>query len=319
MLMLGLQLELGPGRHPLPEHLGGVLHGVVEAALLAHAPQTLALLRPQGDQALARFALQAPPPQSLPDTLEGLPITFGITLFGPAAVQWPALVDALLLQASKRIQGRSVSWLQVDLHRPGSPAPVLAWSRQAGWCEAAAAVGDAGAQAPAHPLPGGASCRLHRIDLHSPLLLASRSAAREQLAVHGQLPWPSLGSVLDSMAQRLITLEPALAAELGLIGRAGSGVAWSAGPEARSIAPLTPADQPARQVQWTYQASARSRPGSPPRRLVLPGITGSLIYPASADAPRCRLEAALLYWGQWLGLGQKTTLGCGRFTWTPLP
>ena len=65
--------------------------------------------------------------------------------------------------------------------------------------------------------------------------------------------------------------------------------------------------------------SARSRPGSPPRRLVLPGITGSLIYPASADAARCRLEAALLYWGQWLGLGQKTTLGCGRFTWTPLP
>ncbi|MBK6716721.1 MAG: hypothetical protein IPG57_16980 [Burkholderiales bacterium] len=41
---------------------------------------------------------------------------------------------------------------------------------------------------------------------------------------------------------------------------------------------------------------------------MLPGITGSLIYPASADAARCRLEAALLYWGQWLGLGQKTTL-----------
>ncbi|BDI05763.1 CRISPR system precrRNA processing endoribonuclease RAMP protein Cas6 [Sphaerotilus microaerophilus] len=313
MLMLGLTSSIGPGRRELPMHLGGVLHGMVEAGVLAHDPAILEVLRPAGAQAPARFSVQAPPVDApgnnavepTTDVGAGFELSFGVLLFGAAVPFWPRVLSALLLQARNRLHGRQIDYTNATVVTPGSePTSVwyegattikhlpdlrLAWARQ-----------HAALQADADSLP-----RLHHLLLRSPLLLASRSAAREGLQRYGQLPWPSLGSVLDSIAQRLIALEPELAQALQI------GPGWSSGPATRSVMPLTPAQSPAEQIVWTYRAAARGVHPPRSRSLELPGIVGTLIFPGGNDP----LERALLHWGQWIGVGQKTTMGCGQYVY----
>ena len=59
--MLTLDLHVGPGRNPLPVHLGGVLHGFVEGGVKNHAPQLLPILRPNGPDLPAHFMILPPP------------------------------------------------------------------------------------------------------------------------------------------------------------------------------------------------------------------------------------------------------------------
>lgn len=313
MLMLGCELHIGAGCSRLPDHLGGVLHGVVEAAVLNHAPWLQPVLRPDGDQAPACFALQVPPaenPAAPPPGQAGL-IRFGLLLFGPAVDAWEALLAALQQQWSHRLHGRPARFHQVNLCRPGmQPVTVL---KHDAWLAAPTISATDLRWHAAFPTLAAppAPARLHRIELRSPLLLASRSAAREGLRQHGRLPWPGLGHLLDSIARRLLRLEPALACAIGLPAD------WQAPEALQQIEPWTPAAGPARQVEWTYAATPRPKTGQPSgrhRHLALPGIIGTLLYPGRGDP----LEAALLHCGQWLGAGQKTTLGCGQMVWTPL-
>lgn len=316
MLMLGVAVSVGPGRHALPWHLGGALHGLVEAAVLNQDPGVLAELRPGGDQAPAHFLIQAPPidlagPDDL--ALEGdrgvaRELTFGVVLFGRAEALWPRVLSALLRHAPNRLNGRALDYLHASVCSPGGEVTTV-WKKgdqgfsdlpesQVGWLERQAASTGRATGAPQAP-------RLHHLHLRSPLLLASRGATRQGLQRYGQLPWPSLGSVLDSIAQRLVVLEPELAQVLGV------GAGWSAGSAARSVMPLTPASDPAAQVVWPYQGSPRGVHPPRPRSLPKPGIVGQLIYPSGTDP----LEAELLHWGQWLGLGQQTTMGCGQYVY----
>jgi FAD/FMN-containing dehydrogenase len=206
------------------------------------------------------------------------------------------------------LQGRPARLDHAVLHAPGL-SELTVWAEGRPTADLADTPSEALAAAQAeqaHGVLNGPAARLHIIALRSPLLLASRSAAREGLQRFGNLPWPSLGSLLDSIAQRLRSLEPQLGRQIGIGGH------WSASEATRHILPLTPAHDPARQIQWTYRAAARGASDPRPRSIVLPGIVGTLVYPAGADP----IEAALLHWGQWTGAGQKTTLGCGQYHWS---
>ena len=302
--MLSFDMRLGPGATALPEHIGGALHGFVEGATLAHAPQLLGLLRPGGQNDAARFAVHAPPVGTALDES----LRFGLVLFGDASEAWPVLVRALIEQTAQRFHGRCARIERASIQQPGSePVPVVESGRhidpppqtesQSAWLKRVAAPGDTGVD--------GSS--LHVLSFRSPLLLASRYQVRARLPQLGSLPWPTLGQVLDSVARRMRALEPDLARVTGC------GLEWRASETAHLIKPLTPAADPARQVVWAYSSTPRARQdqAAPPgrRTVPVPGILGTLMYRATADA----VERQLLYWGQWLGVGQKTTMGFGSF------
>lgn len=267
-LRLAVEVDVRPGG-AWPLAWGGVLHGFVERAAMNHAPALLSLMRPEGRQGLARFTI-LPPPEGCGDEL-----AFGLMLFGDLADHAAPLVDALARQCAHRLHGRPTRLLAAEVH-------------------------DAPACTPALPVPVSA-IRLHRLVLRSPLLLASGSATHAGLRRHGQLPWPPLGSVLESIAARMHALAPVLAQEL-----LGPSDRWQASPAQWHAEPLTPAADPAREVVARYATRTH--------RLDTPGLLGTLCY--LSEAPE--VESALLYWGQWLGVGQKTTMGFGSFVWTPL-
>lgn len=297
MLMLRLELLLGPGHSPLPAHLGGVLHGFVEGGVKNHAPHLLPVLRPNSPHEAAHFMIVTPPlDQAIGECLD-----FSLVLYGDAARAWPILLRALLEQQQQQFHGHPCLIRQAWCAHPASPPRPLLQHGQL------LEIPD-GQPLPTNPQtllqPRPAPSALHHLEFRSPLLLASRKAQR--LRIDEGLPWPSLGAVLDSIADRLRALEPELAAALALPAD------WKAPARLREIQPLTPAARPARQVQWDYTASPRRPPGETPaprRSFPIHGIVGDLIYPASGDP----FEADLLYWGQWLGVGQKTTMGYGNY------
>lgn len=303
MLLLTFDLFIAPGRKPLPAHLGGVLHGYVEGAVKHHAPHLLPVLRPNGDNRAAHFAI-LPPPVSPSLDCE---LRFGVMLFGAASDMWPQFAQALLAQQDRQINRREARIRAAWLQQPGGASHAIVAQGQ--W------LGSEPELAPGYIWPGlamagldhGAVPCVFQLTFRSPLLLASRKAQRERLFACGTLPWPTLGSVLDSIAQRLRELEPGLAGSLGI------SPAWKASAASHDCAALTPAADAARQEMWPYASTPRSAgdnaTASAHRKLLIPGIIGTLAYPASGEEH----EHALLYWGQWLGVGQKTTMGWGSY------
>ena len=286
MRLLSLQLALGPADGDpdvAPVAWGGVLHGFVERAVMNHAPALLPLLRPAGRQALASFTIVPPPWRDAAPPVATGPdddgrLTFGLVLFGALAQRSDALTEALAAQCARRLHGRPARLIAAETH-------------------------DAPLHPPASPVDPPGAIRLHRLVLRSPLLLASGGATHDGLRRHGHLPWPPLGSVLESVAARMRTLAPARADDLGLTPAPGR---WRATPAQWATEPLTPAADPAREVVAPYATRDH--------RFTAPGLIGTLVYPSHAPA----LEAALLYWGQWLGVGQKTTMGFGSYVWQPI-
>lgn len=289
MLMLACDALLASVPREPMAHWGGALHGFVEGAALHHAPHLLPLLRPDGMDGYSAMAIEVPP-FATPNADE---LSFGIVLFAHAAQAWAPLLRALMLQTASGLQGRAWQMRTVTLLQPGSavlgvvthgrlsdplpePEDTGAWVRRA-----------------KQPALQSGVC-LHTLHLRSPLLLGGRDRIRRE-----QTPaWPSLGSVLNSIARRAWALEPALALAIG------TPQGWQAPEFLSKLQPLTLPADPARAIHWSYDAR---------RSIVKPGLVGPLIYPAQLDAA-CQL---LLYWGQWLGVGQQTTLGCGRYVWQP--
>lgn len=277
-LRLAVEGDVRPGG-AWPLAWGGVLHGFVERAAMNHAPALLPLMRPEGRQGLARFTVLPPPPEGCDEEDERgdtARLAFGLMLFGELADHAATLTEALARQCAHRLHGHPTRLLAAEVH-------------------------DAPTRTPTLPVEPASAIRLHRLVLRSPLLLASGSATHAGLRRHGQLPWPPLGSVLESIAARMHALAPSLAQEL-----LGPGHRWRASPAQWHTEPLTPAADPAREVVARYATRAH--------QLDTPGLLGTLCY--LSEAPE--VESALLYWGQWLGVGQKTTMGFGSYVWTPL-
>jgi len=112
---------------------------------------------------------------------------------------------------------------------------------------------------------------------------------------HGDIRPPSLHRVLAAVAERLHTMEPALAAAIGL------QYDWQ--PPGVDALPLPLAEGMARQVNWEYRTSQHTVP--------VPGLIGNLTFRAAPDP----MTGVLLDIGQWLGLGQKTTFGFGNYVY----
>lgn len=291
MLQLTLDLQLDADGHTLPRHLGGVLHGFVEGAVLRHAVHCLPLLRPGGVHQPARFMIVAPP-YDLPAKPR---LRFGLRLYGAAATVWRDILAALLEQQDRGLHGRSCRIVAAHLAEPDRP-PATLWNDHR-----------IEADVPPPLVPASLSDRPtapYHFRFTTPLLLASRKAQRR---APERLPWPSLGSLLDSIAERLRRLEPGLAEAIGLPSH------WRAPQEAWAIHPLPHPEAAARQIPWEYTSTPRPKADAPPcsgrRTLHLQGIVGDLVYSHLGLAH----ERPLLYWGQWLGVGQKTTLGCGDY------
>lgn len=308
MLMLTLDLQLGPGRKPLPVHLGGVLHGFVEGGVKDQAPHLLSVLRPDGPNQFAQLTIQAPP---LGANIESS-LRFGIILYGNSARAWPVLLRALLEQQANGLNGRHARIVQASLQPPVGDAYLLVEKgRLLESVDQTPLPRNADSLAASTPASNGTAA-LYRLTFRSPLLLASRKAQRDRDRIANGLPWPTLGSILNSIAARMRFLEPELADALHLSPE------WSAPLVARQVAPMTSAERPAQQIVWEYSATPRSVPtgeeslASVRRTFLIPGIVGDLIYPATG----VEQEHSLLYWGQWLGVGQKTTMGCGSYTLT---
>lgn len=305
MLMLTLELELGPGRTPLPAHLGGALHGFVERGVKNHAPHLLPVLRPNGLDQAAHFMILPPP---LWETIEDH-FRFGVILYGACEGAWPVMLRALLSQQCNGLNGRRMHIRQAWSTDPaGDTYALLTEGNIVEGTEEPPITRNVQNLAESTPHRSD-SVILYRLSFRSPLLLASRKAQRDRRRILGGLPWPSLASILDSIAERMRCMEPELANALNLAPD------WSAPEAARGIEPLTPAALPASQVEWEYSATPRvaadESDGVPDRRRTfpIPGIVGDLIYPATG----IEHEHSLLYWGQWLGVGQKTTMGCGCY------
>jgi hypothetical protein len=303
MLALRLTCALGPGRTPLPDHLGGDLHGFVEGAVLTHTPHLLPVLRPGGEHGTPHFALGV----LSQERGDAENLTFEVLLYGSASSAWRQIVRALYKQTASRFLGRPIAMTACELETPDSPARLVLLDARL--LESSEAIDDylplTASRFPT-PMPD-APPRLYALEFVSPLLLASRKAQRRGAPDARALPWPPLGRVLESLAARIRTLEPELAEVIGLDAN------WHASDEALTLTPLTRAAAPARQVFVPYRSTPRnavSQPGIDARRSFdIPGIVGELVYPAN-DEP---LEFPLLYWGQWLRVGQKSTLGFGAY------
>ena len=285
MLMLGLDVTIGPGKE-LPPHIGGALHGFVDGKVSKHAPQVYSILKPAGQNENARIAIEAPPYNQKISTS----FRFGVVLFREATQSWNVIAQALIeLATEKEFNNRSIKINSATICQPGSPI------------QAAALEGRLIEPAPKHDSPVSwirrvrtadhhpqeLALRMHCLDFRSPLLVGSRDNIRP----NNEVPWPSLKTVLDSIAKRMV-LEPELAETIGITH------GWCASDRLKYIYPFYAL---AKQITWRYK-------GNP-----MPGIVGRLIYTAALSSP----ELALLEWGQWLGVGQKTTMGCGRYVYTP--
>lgn len=139
---------------------------------------------------------------------------------------------------------------------------------------------------------------LSAINLHwiTPLLL--ESAGQRTLGTE-QSP-PALLRVVRSIARRIRELEPTLAEQLGLLGRE-----WIVAEE--SIRALVAQSADWQKVSWRYGSRTKDAP------VQFSGQLGCASY--SAAAPDC-IPAnihALLQWGTWFGVGQRTALGQGFY------
>lgn len=291
MLLLSFDLALDESRSPLPEHLGGLLHCVLDDCLRGAQPAAYQALRHGGAEGIPHYSLLAPPfGQSIERHLR-----FGITLFAQARPHWLELLISLVARFNQGFAGRRAQVLTVALAQP-TQTSCLIYS---------AGKGFDGTTAPASavwPTPDtdlSTIMPLHHYSLHfaSPVLVASKTAQMAFRNTQQALPWPTLGNLLRSLAKRACALEPMLAQALKLEAD------WQPQTAADALTPLTAPTAPAQQVEWAYQSS-----NHPP--LPVPGITGTLIYPCAATVT----EHELLHWGQWLAVGGKTAWGHGSYS-----
>jgi hypothetical protein len=288
--MLVVQAQLEDGNNTLPQHWGGVLHGFVERAIMQHTPHLLPLLRPAGKDDYACMAITPP---SYGMELDGT-LRFGVILFRDATQSWNQIARAILQQAESKILNRTVQIEMAWMCQPGREMqPAILHDRMVDpppWPESPAAWLR---NFELHHAEAHEETALHQLDFSSPLLVGSRNSIRRD----NTMPWPSIKTLLDSIAKRMLVLEPELAQHVGLYPE------WVANEAYASVAPLTKPENPAKHIHWQYSHS---------RSILKPGIVGPLLY----CCPLGALEIALLEWGQWLGVGQQTTMGCGRYTYS---
>lgn len=300
--MLNCELIVEENGTPYPNFMGKVLDGFFESAVRFHAPHLEGILRPHGLDEIANFSILPPPVNKpLADS-----VRFSIMLHGTAAKSWMDIAIALNQHQYSGIHGRRSKLQELSLQQPESHRAIYLM-RQGKFLPYMPELknSDHLFQLASKNLSETKETRLYQLVFHSPLRIASRGAK----GIEQQLPWPTLGGILESIAAHLRVKQPQLAEQLGI------DKAWHASSAAEQTQALCFAAEPASQQECEYPSSV-SRPERPDqahgaqRPKTIRGIVGTLIYPATGG----KQEQMLLHWGQWTGVGQKTTAGFGNYT-----
>jgi CRISPR-associated endoribonuclease Cas6 len=303
MLFVVVRGVVFASKKSLPNYLGHSLHGFFEAALINYRPELLSQLRPNGENELAFYAMRVPWSHSLPESSlydDALDLSFGILLCGSAQYTWPSMIAALHAQSAHGLDGYSFKIVSIAVGFAGLPAQEV-FDAQDGlfkttlnhpaelaigyWRERYAYFSDLVRRQRESSVT---------LRFNEPLLLASNAAQIKAQASNTSLLSPSLNQVLKSIHAR--------------------GTALAGLPDSLIDVALTPT----KVVQSTSNfesltipyASARSRErGNHKPNFNLLALNGSVTYTGAFVAS----ELLLLELGQWLGVGQKTTIGFGAY------
>ncbi|MFA6203149.1 MAG: CRISPR system precrRNA processing endoribonuclease RAMP protein Cas6 [Gallionella sp.] len=284
--------------------MGKVLGGFFEGAIRFHAPQLEGVLRPNGLDGIANFSIIPPAIKAqVANTLQ-----FGIMLHGEATKSWADIAIALHHQQHSRIHGRCSELREIYLQQPANESAryVMKQGKFLSKMPELDSV-DQVFQLALSKLSEASEARIFQLTFHAPLRIASHAVK----GVGQQLPWPTLGAVLESIATHLRIKQPDLAEKLGIDEN------WKPSVVSGQAQALCFAADPARQIECDYPSST-ARPQRPDqahraqRPKQVRGIIGTLLYTATGD----KQEQMLLYWGQWTGVGQKTTAGFGSYTFS---
>lgn len=295
MLLLCLQLRLqapltfAPHEAPFK---GGVLHGMVEHALTQHHPQLWGILRSATNQP-AHYALRVPQ-DSDTHWPEGHAFELGLMLFAPVQALWGDVLDALTPAhtAAPLALGHArapCSVVDVRIHRPNAPALSLLQ-----------AMGHSGAGL-AHwqaQRPHTAACPQLRITLQAPCFITSDT--RRAQAHSPPMPL-TLSSIVRSVQRRIEHLEPTLAEQYRCDSPEWQEALRSTWPHQIATAAHTHISP----RPWPY--ASRNTPGKHP--ITIAAIEGHMHY----TGPTPEAITSLLHIGQWIGIGQKNSLGMGWF------
>jgi CRISPR-associated endoribonuclease Cas6 len=290
VIAVALQLRGGPkGALSQLPYLGGVLHGLLRHQWFECDPKRV------------RWAVLAPAAQ--PGTRaqwvdENGCLHFGVLWHGDA--DWPALHAAAALQRLQTISLGMHRHPVAAVHTQVQPWlgywPSSAQQSQAARTTVTAEV-TAYSPAPASPLT---------LSLHwcTPLHMASRARVA---AGAGNLP-PTLLAILRSLHRRATELEPEWAQAWGMdtMAQTDRGSAWVADMEkirAAQTAASATTDQ-TRPFAWPYGSRTKAQPFE--RHGLLGRQTFCLALPPAVQA--------LLHLGMWLGAGEGSSFGCGRYT-----
>jgi len=157
-------------------------------------------------------------------------------------------------------------------------------------------------QLAAHPLhwpqaeqlaPGTEPIQRVRIDWLTPLNLVSR---RQIAAGFGHAP-PSLHRIVRSLAQRAGLFAPQWASSLGI-----GSEHWVALDQ--TLRSAMRADESVQPLVWRYGSRTHAKP------VFMQGLLGHQEFMAPLPGP----ARALLLAGQWLGVGEGASFGCGGYT-----
>jgi hypothetical protein len=303
MLFVVVRGVVSSGKNSLPNYLGNSLHGFFEAALINYRPELVGQLRPQGENELASYAIRAPWAYSLAESIDyedSVALSFGILLCGNCLYSWPSVIAAMHAQSAHGLDGHFFRIDSVTVGFAGLPGEQV-FDGQDGlykstlnhapslgidyWRERFAYFSDLVQRQPQSSVT---------LTFNEPLLLASNAAQLKAQAQDVSLLPPSFAQLLKSIQVRAETLA-GLPEELILSGATPTLVEQGEANFERLAIP---------------HASARSRErGNRKPNFTLPALRGSITYTGAFTAT----DFLLLELGQWLGVGQKTTIGFGAY------
>lgn len=267
---------------------GGMLHGLFETALLRYSPALYSQLSDKTSGVRARYAL-FPPLDQRRRYEPGDEFRFGVVLFGSAARAWRAVLAALIAENVLKLgaQRQLVTVVRVDSLHPAR-LPLRIYDLE----DAALEGHPDQVEIPART---GAPAKSLRLRFLTPVTVST--PAKRALGLEA-VPL-TLHQCVKVLRNRLSALEPDIAADFNFRSNAWISVEH----QLRDVAIAQADVQP---QEWIYGSSTKKRP------IRLRGQIGEIEYAGHIPAP----VLDLLELGQWLGIGQRTTLGQGWYCLT---
>lgn len=264
---------------------GGMLHGLFETALLKYSPALYSQLSDKASGVRARYAL-FPPLDQRQQCEPGDELRFGVVLFGSAARAWRAVLAALIAGDVLRLgaQRQPVTVIRVDSIHPAR-LPLRIYDPEDTTLEG-------------HPdpieIPARTDAPAESVRLRFLTPVTISTPAKRALGLEA-VPL-TLHQCTKVLRNRLSALEPDIAADFDFRSNA-----WiSMEHRLRDVAIARAAVQ---LQEWIYGSSTKKN------QIRFRGQIGEIEYAGRIPAA----VIGLLELGQWLGIGQRTTLGQGWY------